>query len=407
MKLCMQAPAPASTVIGPAVRQALTGPAVVHLDLVLGLHALCTADGGPEYGMPVSYRVLPAVWKPARAGDGHWGLFTADFTVMGLVDALRRPELRERHYELLGGVGPVLTLQLRVCELTTRSAEVHGQGAEEERRGEEGVRGAAGGTLRHVMTPEAAVGIGFDAHLAVQWLLGECWEQQEQQQQGQQWQEQRGELPAREPGGSGGHQAAGAGSRSQVASQAPEALVAQEPAGREEGLAAGEDGREHAGVGPLEAAQAVPGGVRVHERRDATAADARTLPGGTAEDASGGDVAAGMGSREPEGAAGAEAAGALPRAGGQVYGPGQRSRRPLSARALRSFEVRWWRSVCRAAEHMVPLRVGPEEDETVQALRRNLVGWLRMEELQLPNPIEGGCQGVAAKDDCLGVAAEL
>ncbi len=417
VKLCMQAPAPASTVIGPAVRQALTGPAVVHLDLVLGLHALSRADGGPEYGMPVSYRVLPAVWKPGRAVDGHWGLFTADFQVMGLVDALRRPELRERLYELLGGVGPMLTLQLRVCELTTRSAEVHGQGAGEdgeERSGEEGVRGVAGGTLRYATTPEAAVGIGFDAHLAVHWLLGECWEQQEQQR----------ESAAREPGGSGGREAAGAGSSSQVASQAPKALVAQEAAGRDEGLAAGEDGRERAGIGPQEAAQAGPGGVREREWPDATAVSARVHPGGVAgaaavaptAGASGEDVAGGARSGEPGGAAGAatampaaavQAAGAFPRADGQVSGPGQRSRRPLSLRALRAFEVRWWRSVCRVAEHMVPLRLGPEEAETVHALRRNLVGWLRMEELRLPNPIEGGYQDVAAKDECLGVAAEI
>ncbi len=412
VKLCMQAPAPASTVIGPAVLQAVTGPAVAHLDLVLGLHALCTADGGPAYGMPVSHRALPAVWEPGRAIDGHWELFTADFHVMGLVNALRRPELRERLYELLGGVGPVLTLQLRVCELTTRSAEVHGQGAEEERGGEEGVRGAAGGTLRYAMTPEAAVGIGFDAHLAVQWLLGECWEQQEQQEQQQEQQQER-ESAAREPCGSGGRQAAGAGGSSQVASQAQDAFATQGPAGWEEGDAARARGEAERAAGRAPAAaRAGTSGLAGREGPDATGADAITHPGGTAgaaavaataEDASGGDVAAGVRLGEPGGAAGAaaaaaglaaafQAAGAFPQASGQMSGPGRGRRRPLSARALWAFEVRWWRSVCRAAEHMVPLRVGPEEAETLPALRRNLVGWLRMEELQLPNPIEGGCQ---------------
>lgn len=195
-----------------------------------------------------------------------------------------------------------------------------------------------------------------------------------------------------------------------MASQAPEAFAVLEPAGREEGEAAGEDGRERV---DLEGVRAGPGGIGGREGPDETAASAR--PGGTAgaaavaakaEEGSSGDVAAGARSGEPGGAAGAaaaapaaavQAAGALPRAGGQVPGPRQRSRRPLSLRALRAFEVRWWRSVCRVAEYMVPLRLGPKEAENVQALRRNLVGWLRMEELQLLDPVGGAChQGMCS-----------
>lgn len=48
VKDCMQAPAPAGTLIGPAINQALNGPAFVHLELVLGLRACVRQTAGPS-----------------------------------------------------------------------------------------------------------------------------------------------------------------------------------------------------------------------------------------------------------------------------------------------------------------------------------------------------------------------
>ncbi len=399
VKDCMQAPAPASTLVGPAVLQALSGPAVVHLDLVLGLHALCTADGGPEYGMPVSYRVLPGGWKPGRTVDGV-KFFTADLQVILMVETLRWPELRKRCLDLLGGVGPMLALQLRVCELAAGSAEVHGQQDEEQRGRGQGERGGAGRTLRHVMDPKAAIGIGHQAHLFAQRLLEECWEEQQEQQL-----ERRAAVQG--TGGGGGREAAGAGGSSLAGLQGGEALEAGEPAvDVAEGQAAGSrGGAEPAGVAALEAAGVGSRDGAEREGPDATAVNASVPPGGRedlAEVASVGDVAAGSCLGEPEGAAGpggaAEpsaavlATGALPRPGRQASGPGQGSRRPLSPAALQAFQVRWWRSVCKAAEHMLTLRLGPDEREAGEALRPSLAGWLRLDELQLPDPATGGWQ---------------
>ncbi len=388
---CMQAPAPASTLVGPAVLQALSGPAVVHLNLVLGLHTLCTADGGPEYGMPVSYRALPAGWKVERTVDGV-NTFAADLQVMGMVDALRWHELREPLFDVLGGAGPMLALLLRVCELLTRSVEVHGQQEEEERGRGQGERGGAR-TLRHVMPPKAAVDIGYDSHLAAHCLLKECWEQQQHQEQ----QLQR-RAAVHDTGGAGGREAAGAGGSSLPGLQGGEALEAGEPViDQATGLRSG--GR--------------PGAPTADEGPVGTAVDASLLPGGTAgaaalaataDGASEGGVTAELCSREPGGAGGAaeppaavQAAGAMPRldqlaADKRVTGPGLGSRRALSLRALQAFQVRWWRCVCRAAEHVVSLRLGPGEREAATPLERSLAGWLRLDELGLPDPIkDAGC----------------
>ncbi len=389
---CMRAPAPASTLIGPAVNQALNGPAFVHLELVLGLHALCTADGGPEYGMPVSYRALPAAWKPRRTVEWEKQL-TADVHVQYMVDALSRLELRERCMELLGGVGPMLTLQLRACELAAWSAEVHGEGEGEEqwRSGQE-ERGGAGRTLRHVMTPKAAVHIGFDAHYAAHCLLEECWDQQ-----------QRRRAAAQGTGGCGEREAESSSRLSGL--QGGNASEAGEAAGREEGGAAGErGGAQRRTSGEPEAAGVRSGGGAGREGPDATAVNASVPPDGpgdTAEAASNGDVAAGLGAGEAGGTAGAadpspavQAAGALSRGCGRAAGPGWGGRRPLSPAALQAFQVRWWRSVCRAAEHMVTLRLGPEERTSVEALGHGLAGWLRLDELRLPDLATGRYPGL-------------
>ncbi len=403
VKDCMQAPAPASTLIGPAVRQALTGPAFVHLNLVLGLHALCTADGGPEYGMPVSYRALPVAWKVGRTINGV-KRFTADLEVILMVQMLRQPELRERCLDLLGGVGPMLALLLRACELAAGSVEVHVQQEEEQRGRGQGERGEeAGRTLRYAMDPKAAVDIGHQAHLAAHQLLVECWEEQQEQQLDRR-------AAAQGARGSGGHEAAGAGRSSQLGVQGHEASSAEEPAGLAGAPAAGErDGEERAaGAAPGAAAVGSAGGGEEREGPGAAAVNARVPPGGTAgaaalaataDGASDGGVAAGVGSGEPPGAAGAggaaeppaavQAAGALPHLGQRVSGPGRGSRRPLSPAALQAFQVRWWRCVCRAAEHVVTLRLGVEEREAEEALHSSLVGWLRLEELGLPDAVGG------------------
>ncbi len=397
VRSCMQAPAPASTLIGPVVREALTGPAIAHLELVLGLHALCTADGGPEYGMPVSYRALPAVWKPGRTVPGP-ALFAADFQVMRMMDALKRPEQQERCLELLGGMGPMLTLQLRVCEFATASAEVHGQGeVEEQRRTEESVHGGAGRMLRHVMDPQAMLAAGLSAHLALHLLLLECWQQQQQRR-------------AAVRCGGGGPEAAGAGTSSVAGLQDNQPFGAGEPIGSAGAQAAVELGRaERAASAVPEAAVVGSGGWAPREEPDVTVANGSAPPGSPAVSsavaakvgtACSGDVAPRLCAGGPAGAGGAAGPPAAVQAAeavaGRVSAPRRSSRRPLSLAALRGFQVRWWRCVCRAAEHVVPLRLGPGEQEAQEVFRSCLARWLRLQELALPDPLGGKREVVAA-----------
>lgn len=111
---CEQASAPAYAVVGPAVRKALTGTRKTHLALALGLRARYTTDGGPECGMPVSYRALPAEWDGRKPQEGE-ALFSGPYNIIAMVDIFDRPQPRGHLLGLLGSEGPVLTLLLRMC----------------------------------------------------------------------------------------------------------------------------------------------------------------------------------------------------------------------------------------------------------------------------------------------------
>ncbi len=370
LKACEHAPAPVRAVVDPAVRQALTGTPMAYVALALGLRALCTADGGPEYGMPVSYRALPAEWarRELPSGEVH---FSADFQIIFMVETLRLPELKDQLLELLGGVGPMLTLLLRVCELATRSAAVHG-GRDDEEEGEtDGDRGRGGrgrqgssapGGLRHVLVPLACLRLGLFVFDTAGTLLAECW--------GQQQVAARGESGR---GGGRGHLAAG---------------TADGGGGR--------TGVQGAGAGGEEAGGAEGPPVRAHEAKgaagaapEATRAAARCGGGGS----EGRDSAMERTPTQPSAPRRAAPTAAEIQAAAldhqQAPGPAARRKRVLSAAALLAFQVRWWRCVCGAAEHMVLLRLPQEERELEVAAARELAAC--MTQLELPNPFEGRC----------------
>ncbi len=380
---CEHAPAPVRAVVGPAVRQALTGTTMAHLALALGLRALCTADGGPEYGMPVSYRALPVEWDMRKPREGLV-LYSAQHHLVALAEAFGRPELMNQLLGLLGSEGPMLTLLLRVCELATRSAQAHGQRDEEVEEGDEreGDRGRGGrgrqgssapGGLRHVLAPYASLQIGLRAFKIAGALLEECWEHLQMDAGGEIG---RGDhrLGAGTVDGNAGLRDAGADGEDAEGSDGPSTQA---------------HGAVGAGGGAPEAAWAGSGagfgGGRSEEKLDATTE-------GVLEGASGPHSPA------AEAVAAASQAGGPPRRGQPAPAPAARRSRLLPAAALLAFEVRWWRCVRGAAEHMVPpLRMQPEQRETQEAAAHNVAELVQPGQLDLSDPCEGGCYVPAAR----------
>ncbi len=324
---CERAPAPASTVVGPAVRQALTGPGVVHLASILGLRALCTADGGPEYGMPVPYRALPAEYE--RWQGGCQVPYSREQHVLLMTGVLGNTPPPADLAQARGDVRGRLVLLLRACDVAVASAVGHGGGRggqEGEQRVGGGVSGGrAGDGLRHALAPEVLMHVCFGALRAGSKLLDVCWEMVER-------------AGAPRPSG-GGPMQAGA-----------------------DGAGAGSAGEALSGVG---------------------AALALSRPGQVAGAAAGG----------APGTAAAAADG--PSAGSSrqlaVEQPPAGRRKALSLAALRAHEVRWWRRVCAAVTHVLPVawRLPSYRLEVAWAQEFALAGWLGLEKIELPDPAKG------------------
>ncbi len=329
LPFCERAPAPASTVVGPAVRQALAGPCVVHLASILGLRALCTADGGPDYGMPVSYRAVPAEYGRWQAGcqepysrEQHVLTMTS---ILGItpppVDvAQARREVRER-----------LVLLLRACDVAVASAVGRGGQEEEERVGGGGGGCRAGDGLVHMLAQEELMLICFEALWAGNKLLDVCWELVKV-------------AGAPRPLGDGLVQA-GAGSAGQVSAGVAASLALPHP-GQVTGAAA-----------------AVATGMAA-----AGAAAATQAPAGAAD--------------------GAPTKSVLQLAVEQL--PADR-RKALSLAALRAHQVRWWRRVCAAVTHVLPVawRLPSYSEKAAEAQEFTFAAWLGLVKMELPDPAKG------------------
>ncbi len=326
---CERAPAPASTVVGPAVRQALTGPGVVHLASILGLRALCTADGGPDYGMPVSYRAVPAEYGRWQAGcQEPYSREQHVLTMTGVLGNTPPPaDLAQAQRE----VGERLVLLLRACDVAVASAVGHGGGRggreEEQRVGGGGGGGRAGDGLRHALASEVLMQICFGALWAGSNLLDVCWELVET-------------AGAPRPLGDGVVQA-GAGSAGEVSS----GVTALTHSGQVTGAAA-----------------AVATGTA------AAAAAATQVPAPVTDGPSAGS------SRQLA-----------------VEQPPAGRRKALSLAALRAHEMRWWRRMCAAVTHVLPVawRLPSYSEGTATEQEFAFAAWLGLEKMELPDCSQG------------------
>ncbi len=114
--------------------QALLGHSTQHLLLSLGVRALCTADGGPQYGMPLPYNTALCV-KLEEIGDRPHILVVRGHTFESMACMLALGGEEERSGErrpggiprlLLPALRPArrrLSLLLRMARLAVRSAE--------------------------------------------------------------------------------------------------------------------------------------------------------------------------------------------------------------------------------------------------------------------------------------------
>ncbi len=399
--LCDEAPAPASTVVRSALYRALNGPGIAHMALVLGWRALCTADGGPEYGMPASCIALPLEYESWRAGPQQF--FTRELHIMAMVNALTNKPRPAGLVDARAALNARLLLLMRACDMAVASAVGYGSGSGGGSREEEGDGSRSQDGLMRVLAPGMLIDVSCDALLAGRNLLDACWGLLRAAEA----QEAAGARPRRAAHvpvagtaaiarlGPGEEASAGAGTAPALGGSREGALACN--AGREPGATGGVAG---AGKGPVEEA----GG-------EAAAAEAQSVASGDSVRVGAGGEGARAGTAAAAQAAVAAAAGSGAAA---VAGPGEavtavaadgptaqggrqpaqessaRRRKALSLAVLRAHEVGWWRRLCAVAAHVVPAAQQQLADaEETKAQEAMLAAWLGLESTGLPDPTEG------------------